>query len=116
MKLQTSHQNTVATIGIVGQFWEKADILQLYEEVDKCMTQNIRLIILDLERLTFLGSMGLGAIAKVFTNLRDNNCALVLYKPTEGVKESIEISGFTSIMSLVESREELDTYLIGMPQ
>lgn len=112
MKIKVTKESTVATIQLMGQFWEKADLLLMTEETTRLINDGVRHIVLDCSRLTFINSTGLGNMATLFSKLQKMEGQLILYKPVGGVRETLELSGFDTLMKLFDSREELDMELL----
>lgn len=97
------------TVCLVGQFWEDLDLNQFQEHVAGLVEKGLKRIIVDLSRLTFINSRGLGTVAKVFSDAADCGVEIVLLRPRGTVKEAVKVSGFEEVMRVVESEEELDS-------
>ncbi len=96
------------SIQMIGQFWtsEEFDLFQKHVRVflEKGVTQ----IIVDLSRVSFMSSQGLGSLVTVFSEVKDKRGELILFKPQGCVKEVLEISGLNLPIKIIHTTEELD--------
>lgn len=98
-------------VNLIGQLWQKEDITSVEEAVDNFLKNNILKIVMDFDRLGFINSAGLGLIAKLHTHIRDAGGKMILFSPHSSVLDVIEISGFDLFMTIVTTKEELDSLL-----
>ncbi len=98
------------TIQMIGQFWERKDFVLFHEQVQALLEKGVVRIIVDLSRVTFISSQGLGLLVKVFSEVKENKGELLLFKPTGCVGEVIEISGLDLSMKIISSDKELASY------
>ena len=111
MEIHIEENSAVPTLTLIGQFWEREDSRRVVAELTALAKGYRGAIVVNLERLTFVGSIGLGSLMKTFSQLREMGCELVLYKPLGNVKEALEIAEFFSIMKWAPGKEELDETL-----
>jgi len=104
-----------ATIKLYGQLWQRQDMRELKDGVEKVKTQNIKYIVLDLDRLSFLDSDGLGVIIKVFNSLKEAGGQLLLFRPQGPVKDLLELSVVDSFIPVVETEKELNEKIAELP-
>ena len=107
MELITEHREHVTIIRVIGQLWERNDIRALASEIEAVRAGGMKRIALDLERLTFVNSIGLGALVKTFAECAAAGDELILVRPTGSVLETMMISDFPRFIRIVESCEEL---------
>jgi len=96
------------TIRLIGQLWEQDDLKALTGTIDESFRTTMPVIILDLSRLTFISSQGLGTIVKEFVKANQAGKKLFLYGPGANVSEMLEIAGFELFMKILRSEEDLD--------
>ncbi|WP_159084529.1 STAS domain-containing protein [Dongshaea marina] len=65
-------------------------------------------IIMDLEKLRYISSVGLRAFVLLFKRLAANNHKLVLYKTQPMVKEVLVVSGFSKLMPIHDDLSEAE--------
>jgi anti-sigma B factor antagonist len=112
MEMKLTSQRGATTVQLIGQLWEHQDFTSFLHAVGDIIDQGRPRIVVDLSRLTFVSSQGLGAFVKTYSRARDASCDLVLYRPLGSVREVMELAGFDSFMHIVESVEELDKLLL----
>lgn len=98
------------TIQMIGQFWERKDFILFREQVDGLLDKGVSQIVVDLSRVSFISSQGLGLLVQVFSEVKKHNGDLLLFKPKGCVNEVIEISGLDMSMKIIYSEKELEQY------
>jgi anti-sigma B factor antagonist len=102
----TTSENT-GFISLIGQLWQKDDLNAIDDAVEKYLKQKITNIVLDIDRLSFINSAGLGLLARTHSKVTEQNGKLILFNPHSSVLEVMEISGFDLFMTIVKNQEEL---------
>jgi len=69
-------------------------------------------VILDMEKVTFISSSGIGVIVKAQNTLKAMDAELTMTSLQPQVKRVFEIMQLTPLLHVCESREELDEYLL----
>ena len=64
-----------------------------------------RKVILDLSKLKFLGSLGIGAIAKLYQDLKARQAALIIVKPPEHVFKVFSLTGLAQVIPFFDTEE-----------
>ena len=95
-----------ARIQMIGQFWKQDELNLFKKQIKELCDTGIKQIIVDLFRLSFISSQGLGLLVTTFSELKKKDCELILSRPKGCVKEMIDLSGFDMFMKVVESDEE----------
>ena len=63
-------------------------------------------IILNFSGLRYLNSKSIGYIADIFSNIEDSNGRMYICNMTPEVRDTLELVGITSIVSIAETEEE----------
>jgi anti-anti-sigma factor len=92
---------------LVGKLWLPEEITDLVETIKRIADTGISVLIVDLSRLSFMCSLGLGVLVRMFAQLRDKNIQLVFLDPKEGIREMIELANITSVIRVISSEGEL---------
>ena len=75
------------------------DLRQLVEE------RGARLVVVDLEAVTFLDSSALGALVGVFRRLRERDGQLRIVEPRAAASRIFELTGLDAVLDLYADRE-----------
>lgn len=67
---------------------------------------NIKAIVMDLGKLTFINSKGIGLLVAFHTHLSKDQRALVLAEGSEAVMDVVSLVGLTSIIKYFDTLEE----------
>lgn len=98
-------------ITLIGQLWQMEELCALENAVDSCIQQQHKYILLDLQRLSFINSQGLGLLVRVHKNIMATGGCLILACYPSSVLDAIEISGFREFMKIAGSEAELQQIL-----
>lgn len=96
------------TIQMIGQFWTSEEFNLFHEHVRVLLDKGVSRIVVDLSRVSFMSSQGLGLLVTVFSEAKSKNGEVILFKPQGCVKEVLEISGLHLPMKIVHTTEELE--------
>lgn len=98
MEIVTQHQgNESAELKIRGRldgYW--AD--HLTAELDKRVREGTHRLWLDLAEVTYLSSVGIGALVRFYKQLKGLGGSLKVVNPSEPVKEVLEVSGLVQLL------------------
>jgi len=107
MDILTGAQGKYRKLILAGQFWERSDISALEEYVDICIRTGNPHVILDCDRLTFINSMAIGLIVRLYMQCNKAGGRLIIFQPKSNIKEVIEITGLSSFIAVACSSDEL---------
>jgi anti-anti-sigma factor len=113
MELKISSEQTVGTVQMIGQFWEQKDLTVFQESIDSMIQKGYKWIVVDMSRLSYISSQGLGLVVKMFSKTRDTEGQLLLLSPLGNVKDVIDLAGFRSFMKIFETEKECKLFLMG---
>lgn len=116
MDIMIDQGTPVPTLSLIGQFWERDDARRVLDAVTASCGPRPRRLVMNLERLTFIGSIGMGGLMKVFSQLAGRGCELLVYCPRGSVKEVLELARFSTIMKIIDSGEALRLALQRAPE
>ena len=102
-----THSGDVSTAKLIGQLWERCELKDFEDEVMASLRRGARTVVLDMSRLSFINSQGLGLLVRLYIQMSKADNRLILYNPRSSVQETIQISGFDQFMKIVYTEEEL---------
>ncbi len=100
----------LSTIQMIGQFWTSEEFDLFQKHVRALLDKGVTRIVIDLSRVSLISSQGLGVLVTVFSEVKNNEGELILFKPQGCVKEVLEISGLHLPIKIVYTTEELEQY------
>lgn len=80
----------------------------LTQQIKQIATQQATLVLLDLSKVEFVDSSGLGAMVAALKSLRSVGGELALCQPSDQVKTLLEITGLERIMKIYPNRQAFD--------
>lgn len=102
MKITVSSiKNNSVTIELIGQMWENHDLIVFREKIDELCCLGIKRLYLDLSSLSFISNQGLGILVNAFSEIKNNDGELSIYKPQASIMELLDLCGLTSYMKII---------------
>ena len=114
MEISCTIKENVTYVSLVGQFWDPEDIRAFEKIIGACVQERRNRVVLDVDRLSFINSLGLGQLVKAHKTLTDAGGGVVIFRPRSMVLDVIEVSGFQMFMSVVQGEEELNNSLLSL--
>ncbi len=109
VSLQGDLIEDVLVISAVGQV-HGTNAREFHDELSNEVMTSGELVVLDLEKLSYINSAGLRSILLVAKTLRENKKKFVLCSLSDSIKGIFKIAGFERIIEIFESRSEaIDT-------
>lgn len=102
------HENYTRMM-LVGHFYNLEDFDELKNEMSKYIEAGCNTVI-DISRITFLSSRGLGVFITIARKFQENNLICVLYCPREEILDTIRISGIDMVVSVAETEDQVEKY------
>ena len=94
-------------ISLIGQLWQQEDVSELERVCSRFVDENKTVIVLNVDRLSFISSLGLGILVKLHAQLQHAGGKLILFNPRSSVLEVVELSGFDMFMAIAHNETEL---------
>lgn len=66
-----------------------------------------KFLIIDMSRLTFTGTHGLGTLISISKSTKKQNVKMILYNPKEEINSVIKVTGISMIIKVVNDKKEL---------
>jgi anti-sigma B factor antagonist len=78
---------------------------QLIDELSDPLYDNMLLCAVDISKIRFINSSGIGALIAILTKFRNKGGEMVLIKPSEQLKKLLIITKLNSIFTVVDNQE-----------
>jgi anti-anti-sigma factor len=111
MEILCSTSGNAGFISLIGQLWQKEDLKAVEDAVETYLQDKVMVIVLDIDRLGFINSAGLGLIARIHARVKDAKGKMIIFNPHSSVLEVIEISGFDLFMNIAKTEDDLKALL-----
>ena len=80
----------------------------LRRQINDCLAENVKIILIDFQRVNFMNSAGLGALIAMFKDVRARGAKLFLCSLNEQVKIIFSLTKVDRIFQIYESREAFE--------
>ena len=107
MEMKIAKKNNHVRILPVGKMCDLSDYEELKDTVNN-VKQEINTVVIDLNRITFITSQGLGLFISISKMLQDSGKKLILFDPRPDIKKTIEIAGIDLVIKTVCSEDDLE--------
>lgn len=105
VKTITSGPRVVVTVAIAGEI-DLATAPALQAQLIEACRAPARALVVDLENVSFCGSLGLAVFLTVAKQLRATGCDFTLAKPTPSVRRLLEITKLTAHFGLSDASSD----------
>ena len=92
MEIETQERNGVRTLDLVGRLTFVAGAKDLYTAVRHELDLGHRAITLDMEKVSFIDSTGLGVLVSCQTSATTRDARLILLNPSPKVEDVLQIT------------------------
>jgi len=106
MKIKESIHQKVAVLELRGKLMGPPATVTLVEDVQNLLKDGVSRIVLDLKHVNWINSLGLGAIVKSITAVRDSKGTLHLSGLTEKVHSLFVMSQLIKIVTIHDNVEQ----------
>ena len=106
MKLNDRIQDDIVILEPKGKIMGGPDASLLHDKLHDYIEQNKKKVIIDLGKVDWMNSTGLGILISGLTNIRNNNGELKLANLTKKVQSLLTITKLVSVFDTYDSIEE----------
>ena len=106
MKLTDREQNGVVILEPKGKIMGGPDASLLNEKLHDCIERNLNKIVIDLGRVDWMNSTGLGILISSYTTLRNNNGELKLANVTDKIHSLLTITKLVKVFEAFDSVDD----------
>lgn len=108
----TERKDDVLSVGVNGRI-DGSTVFAFQEAIETAVEDGDRAVIVDCERLEYLGSAGLRTVLAIAKSLSNRNTRFALCSLSNQVQVVFETSGFDTIIAIHTSRDEALASLFG---
>lgn len=113
--MQYSHkiQQNILYIQLDGDLLGAQDSLELMDNVNDAINQGVLACIIDISKVRYMNSSGLGVLITIFTKFKNKSGEAVILQPTEQIAKLMAMTKLDTVMKIVQSEEEAAQKLKG---
>jgi len=106
MKIKEILHDNIAVLSVSGKMMSGPETQKLHEHVSELVAKDVINIVVDLSKVKWLNSTGLGTLMSCFTTLVKKGGALKLSGVTEGVKSLLMLTQLITFFEHFDTPEE----------
>jgi anti-sigma B factor antagonist len=106
MKYTSEIVNSILKISLEGDLIGENDGIGLLDTVNDNLNESVLKCAIDLSKLRYMNSSGIGVLITVLTKFRNKGGEVVLINPSEQIKKLLLITKLNAIFSIYDSFEE----------
>jgi anti-sigma B factor antagonist len=111
MKFKDKLEGDVGILSLKGKLMGPPDTDELHDEVRALLGEGARKIIIDMSGVSWLNSMGVGALMRAYTTVTNHKGELVLTRLTEKAHSLFVITQLTKVFRIFNTIEAAKTAL-----
>jgi anti-sigma B factor antagonist len=96
----------VTILSLRGKLILGDETLQLGDAIQKLLAENKKFILLNLEKLTFIDSAGVGTLIAAFSSARTRGATVKLTNPSPKFQETLQITRMMTIFEVFDSEQK----------
>jgi len=108
MKLTDREQGNIVILEPKGKIMGGPDASLLHDKLYECIEKNRKQVVIDLAKVDWMNSTGLGILISSFTTMRNHDGELKLANVTDKIKSLLTI---TKLVTVFESHDSVDEAL-----
>jgi len=105
MKIKETIHQKVAVLSLRGKMMGPPATSDLHERIDSLLENGVSRIVLDLKHVSWINSLGLGALVKSYSAVQQAKGQLHLVRLSEKVRSVMVMSQLTKVFIIHESVE-----------
>ncbi len=106
MKLEDYHKEGVTVLEPKGKIMGGPDATLLHEKLHECIENGVRKVVIDLSKVDWMNSTGLGILISGLTTLRNNGGELKLANVTDKIQSLLAITKLVTVFEAYDSVDE----------
>lgn len=106
MQIKEQLQGDVAVLELKGKLMGGPETMAVHDKVKELIANDVKKVVVDLGKVTWLNSTGLGALMGSLTSLRNAGGDLKLARVTDKVKSLFMITKLITIFETYDSVDE----------
>ena len=106
MPLKEKMHGEVAVIELKGKLMGGNETMEVHDKIKELISKDVKKVVIDLGKVTWMNSTGLGALMGAMTSLRNAGGDLKLSRVTEKVKSLFMITKLITIFDTFDSVED----------
>ena len=107
MNFRQEIKTNILILRIEGDLIGEDNGTQLIEAVNEAVSHKVMTCIVDISRLRYINSSGIGVLITILTKFRNKGGEVYLMKPSESVKKLLAITKLNAIFQVVDSEDEV---------
>lgn len=105
MRFKDQIQGDIGILSLKGKLMGPPDTDELHDEVKSLLGQGAKNIIVDMHGVSWLNSMGVGALMRCYTTVKNHNGDLSLARLTEKAHSLFVITQLTKVFRIYDTIE-----------
>ena len=100
--IQSRKNGDIVVLDLRGSLTVGANEQNFKETVSELLSRNQNKMVVNLSRIEFLDSSGIGALIKSYTTLTQRGGKLKLLQPNKLIRKTLSITGLTGVFEIFE--------------
>jgi anti-sigma B factor antagonist len=103
LKVTIRKDSDVTVLDLAGRLWVQEQ--PLHDQVRALLDEGFRFLILNLEKVDYIDSSGLGQLVSIWTSVRSRNGNIVLLRPTDRVRRLLRTTALYIVFDVFDDEQ-----------
>ncbi|BDD00033.1 STAS domain-containing protein [Persicobacter psychrovividus] len=113
VEIRKSQEDDKYIIEVIGEV-DASSSIHLDTAIEDAFAENKKKVMVDLSRLTYISSAGLGVFMSYLQTINSEDIGFVLYGPDPKVKGTFSILGLDQLITIVDNQKQAKAILDGI--
>ncbi|WP_053406785.1 STAS domain-containing protein [Persicobacter sp. CCB-QB2] len=113
VEIRKSLEDEKYIIEVIGEV-DASSSIHLDTAIEEAFSEGREKIMVDLTRLTYISSAGLGVFMSYLQEIKTKNIGFVLFGPDPKVKGTFSILGLDQLVTIVDNQDQAKAFLDGI--
>ncbi len=100
-------KDNILVLRLSGDLIGEDNGANILDKVNTAIQDNVRLCIVDISKLRYINSSGIGVLITILTKFRNKGGEVYLMKPSETVQKLLVITKLNAIFHVIQTEDEV---------
>ncbi|MDX1350937.1 MAG: STAS domain-containing protein [Putridiphycobacter sp.] len=111
LKIETEIHDQIIEVKLYGEVFTEEEYAPIYETVNEFLEKGFNLFIINLEGMSYINSLGLNSLIKVFTAIRNSGGDMVIVNISKKINQVLILTKLNSVLNIATSHKNAIEHL-----
>ncbi len=105
LKIDIEKIQNITELKIFGEVFTEEEFAPLFETINQLLEDDSRKFIINLEGISYMNSLGLNSLIKIFTSIRNKGGDMVIVNISKKINQVLILTKLNSVLNIADSHE-----------